>query len=146
MKKIINYKNINQKRAIVEYITGEKELIEPNKNEKISHTYDYIGDFKYNKDLDTQVALVKIELGNKLRKKDTLIGYINIDGILVSDIYSIYFDKLYHIKNEELDDLIKMITNKLYYDSNNEEKKEKSAEVKLKLLFKIYGQQKNNQK
>ena len=39
MKKIINYKNINQKRAIVEYITGEKELIEPNKNEKISHTY-----------------------------------------------------------------------------------------------------------
>lgn len=143
MKKIINYKNINQKRAIVEYITGEKELIEPNKKQKISHTYDYIGEFKYNKDLDTEVALVKIELGKKLRKKDTLIGYINIDGILVSDIYSIYLDKLYHIKNEELDNLIEMISNKLYYDSNNEEKKENEAIMKMKLLLKINKQQNN---
>lgn len=143
MKKIINYKNINQKRAIVEYITGEKELIEPNKKQKISHTYDYIGEFKYNKDLDTEVALVKIELGKKLRKKDTLIGYINIDGILVSDIYSIYLDKLYHIQNEELDNLIEMISNKLYYDSNNEEKKENEAIMKMKLLLKINKQQNN---
>ena len=39
MKQIKNYKNINQKRAVVEYITGEKELIETKKNKKLSHTY-----------------------------------------------------------------------------------------------------------
>lgn len=149
MKQIKNYKNINQKRAVVEYITGEKELIETKKNQKLSHTYDYIGEFKYNEDLNTEVALVKIELGKNLRKKDTLIGYINIDGILISDIYSIYLDELYHIKNEKLDELINMIYNKLYYDSQKEEKKEEQAITKLRLLFRIYKEQnskKNNNK
>ena len=149
MKQIKNYNNINQKRAVVEYITGEKELIETKKNQKLSHTSDYIGEFKYNEDLNTEVALVKIELGKNLRKKDTLIGYINIDGILISDIYSIYLDELYHIKNEKLDELINMIYNKLYYDSQKEEKKEEQAITKLRLLFRIYKEQnskKNNNK
>ena len=88
-------------------------------------------------------------LGKNLRKKDTLIGYINIDGILISDIYSIYLDELYHIKNEKLDELINMIYNKLYYDSQKEEKKEEQAITKLRLLFRIYKEQnskKNNNK
>lgn len=139
-RQIVNYRSVNQKRAIVEYMNGEKTLFDTSTNKDISHPYDEISDFKYNEDLNTEVSLVKLNIGKNLRRKDTLIGYINIEGKLVSDIYSIYFDKLYNVTDEKLDDLTKVIYDKLFCDSKVEEQKEKEATLKMSLLFKINKQ------
>lgn len=136
-RQIVNYRSVNQKRAIVEYMNGEKTLFDTSTNKDISHPYDEISDFKYNEDLNTEVSLVKLNIGKNLRRKDTLIGYINIEGKLVSNIYSIYFDKLYNVTDEKLDDLTKVIYDKLFCDSKVEEQKEKEATLKMSLLFKI---------
>lgn len=136
-KQITNYKSINQKRAVVEYINGEKTLIDTKTNKDLSHPYNEISDFKYNKDLNTEVSLVKLNIGKNLRRKDTLIGYINIDGKLISNIYSIYFDKLFNVTDENLDDLTRTIYNKLFKESKIEEQKEEEAIIKMALLFKI---------
>lgn len=139
-RQIVNYRSVNQKRAIVEYMNGEKTLFDTSTNKDISHPYDEISDFKYNEDLNTEVSLVKLNIGKNLRRKDTLIGYINIEGKLVSNIYSIYFDKLYNVTDEKLDDLTKVIYDKLFCDSKLEEQKEKEATLKMSLLFKINKQ------
>mgnify|MGYP004525761577 CR=1 FL=1 len=139
-RQIVNYRSVNQKRAIVEYMNGEKTLFDTSTNKDISHPYDEISDFKYNEDLNTEVSLVKLNIGKNLRRKDTLIGYINIEGKLVSNIYSIYFDKLYNVTDEKLDDLTKVIYDKLFCDSKVEEQKEKEATLKMSLLFKINKQ------
>lgn len=139
-RQIVNYRSVNQKRAIVEYMNGEKTLLDTSTNKDISHPYDEISDFKYNEDLNTEVSLVKLNIGKNLRRKDTLIGYINIDGKLVSNIYSIYFDKLYNVTDEKLDDLTKVIYDKLFCDSKVEEQKEKDAILKMSLLFRINKQ------
>lgn len=139
-RQIVNYRSVNQKRAIVEYMNGEKTLFDTSTNKDISHPYDEISDFKYNEDLNTEVSLVKLNIGKNLRRKDTLIGYINIEGKLVSNIYSIYFDKLYNVTDEKLDDLTKEIYDKLFCDSKLEEQKEKEATLKMSLLFKINKQ------
>lgn len=139
-RQIVNYRSVNQKRAIVEYMNGEKTLFDTSTNKDISHPYDEISDFKYNEDLNTEVSLVKLNIGKNLRRKDTLIGYINIEGKLVSNIYSIYFDKLYNVTDEKLDDLTKVIYDKLFCDSKVEEQKEKEATLKMSLLFRINKQ------
>ena len=136
-RQIVNYRSVNQKRAIVEYMNGEKTLFDTSTNKDISHPYDEISDFKYNVDLNTEVSLVKLNIGKNLRRKDTLIGYINIEGKLVSNIYSIYFDKLYNVTDEKLNDLTKIIYDKLFCDSKVEEQKEKDAILKMSLLFRI---------
>ena len=145
-RQIVNYRSVNQKRAIVEYMNGEKTLFDTSTNKDISHPYDEISDFKYNEDLNTEVSLVKLNIGKNLRRKDTLIGYINIEGKLVSNIYSIYFDKLYNVTDEKLDDLTKVIYDKLFCDSKVEEQKEKEATLKMSLLFKINKQSLNQSK
>ena len=139
-RQIVNYRSVNQKRAIVEYMNGEKTLFDTSTNKDISHPYDEISDFKYNEDLNTEVSLVKLNIGKNLIRKHTLIGYINIEGKLVSNIYSIYFDKLYNVTDEKLDDLTKVIYDKLFCDSKVEEQKEKEATLKMSLLFKINKQ------
>ena len=136
-RQIVNYRSVNQKKAIVEYMNGEKTLFDTSTNKDISHPYDEISDFKYNEDLNTEVSLVKLNIGKNLRRKDTLIGYIKIEGKLVSNIYSIYFDKLYNVTDEKLNDLTKIIYDKLFCDSKVEEQKEKDAILKMSLLFRI---------
>lgn len=136
-RQIVNYRSVNQKKAIVEYMNGEKTLFDTSTNKDISHPYDEISDFEYNEDLNTEVSLVKLNIGKNLRRKDTLIGYINIEGKLVSNIYSIYFDKLYNVTDEKLNDLTKIIYDKLFCDSKVEEQKEKDAILKMSLLFRI---------
>lgn len=136
-KQIVNYKSINDTRAIVEYMNGEKVLYDTTKNIDISYPYDEINDFVYNKDINKMVSLVKLNIGKNLRKKDTLLGYIDIDGNIVSNIYSISFDKFYNIKEYDLDKITKMIYDKLYCLSKVEEQKEEDAILKLSLLFKI---------
>ena len=136
-KQIVNYKSINDTRAIVEYMNGEKVLYDTTKNIDISYPYDEINDFVYNKDINKMVSLVKLNIGKNLRKKDTLLGYIDLDGNIVSNIYSISFDKFYNIKEYDLDKITKMIYDKLYCLSKVEEQKEEDAILKLSLLFKI---------
>lgn len=135
-RQIVNYKNISENRAVIKYIDNKYCLINMKTNKQISHDYDYISEFNYNEDAKTLVALVKICVGQGIRKKDTLIGYMDIEGSLAPFIYSVHFDKLFNIENKNIDELIKMIQNKLLYESNIEEKKENEAINKIKLLFK----------
>lgn len=136
-KHIVNYKSINDSTAVVEYMNGEKVLYDTKKNKDISYPYDEINDFVYNKDINKMISLVKLNIGKNLRKKDTLLGYIDIEGNIVSNIYSISFDKFYNIKEYDLDKLSKMIYDKLYCLSKVEQQKEEEAILKLSLLFKI---------
>lgn len=136
--KIIGAKKINENRKVLKYMNGDLFLSDSDNN-RISLFYDYIGDFNYNEDLKTLVAIVKINIGSSLRKNDVLIGYINIDGKLVSSLYSVYFDKFFSATDDEVGSLINSIYNRLFYESNIEEEKEKSAILKMKLLFKENG-------
>ena len=81
MKKYITkYKNIKNNKNIVLYNDNTLALREGSK--EISNIYNYIGNFEYNEDLKMDVALVKKNVGTTI--KDTLIGYINLDGKLQS--------------------------------------------------------------
>lgn len=135
-RQIIDYKKINENRAVIKYIDGKYSLINIETNKKISKDYDYISEFNYNEDLKTLVALVKICIGQGIRKKDTLIGYMNVDGSLTPIVYSMHYDEYFNIEGKNIDELIGFIQNKLIYESNIEERKENEAINKIKLLFK----------
>lgn len=123
---------INDNRRVLKMQDGMFCLADCNK--RISCFFDFIDDFKYNEDLDNYVAMVKINIGKFLRKKDTLIGFIDIDGNFVSNFYSVYFDKFFNVTDMNI--LINNIYDRLFYESNIEENKENSAIKKMKLLFK----------
>lgn len=131
--KTIEAKKINEKRKVLKFMNDEYCIVD-NNQKRISRIYNYIDNFYYNKDVNELIALAKIKIRSS-RKKDTLIGYINADGKFISNIYSVYFNELYDISDNEVDDLIRSIYNQLSYESNYEEKNEKSAIVKMKLLL-----------
>ena len=58
-------------------------------------------------------------------------------GEYLDSTYEIDFDKLYNVTDEKLNDLTKIIYDKLFCDSKVEEQKEKDAILKMSLLFKI---------
>lgn len=127
-KVILKFKKVSNTKNVVTYMNGTMVLTENHK--EISRIYDYIGDFKYNDDLKSSVALVKKSVGSKV--KDTLISYINLDGNLFSYVYSTYFDKYY--KDLDMDEIVKKISADLEYDCRIKNLKEEEAVKKVLLL------------
>lgn len=127
-KIILKFKKVSNTKNVVTYMNGTMVLTENHK--EISRIYDYIGDFKYNDDLKSSVALVKKSVGSKV--KDTLISYINLDGNLFSYVYSTYFDKYY--KDLDMDEIVKKISADLEYDCRIKNLKEEEAVKKVLLL------------
>lgn len=132
--KVNFYKKINDNRIVVGYTNGKYRISETNGKE-LSYLFDYIGEFKYDDDLKDKFALAKINLGQNLRKKDTLMFFINNDGKVISYIYSLYYDKIFETKN--LEKLIDKLNYELYCESKNEDKRENEGINKIKLLVKI---------
>ena len=127
-KIILKFKKVSNTKNVVTYMNGTMVLTENHK--ETSRIYDYIGDFKYNDDLKSSVALVKKSVGSKV--KDTLISYINLDGNLFSYVYSTYFDKYY--KDLDMDEIVKKISADLEYDCRIKNLKEEEAVKKVLLL------------
>ena len=134
MKKYITkYKNIKNNKNIVLYNDNTLALREGSK--EISNIYDYIGNFEYNEDLKMDVALVKKNVGTTI--KDTLIGYINLDGKLQSYLYSMYFDKVFCADNDSFEKLVQSIEKYLEVENKTKENKKEQGIRKVLLLAKI---------
>ena len=81
------------------------------------------------------VALVKKNVGTTI--KDTLIGYINLDGKLQSYLYSMYFDKVFCADNDSFEKLVQSIEKYLEVENKNKENKKEQGIRKVLLLAKI---------
>ncbi len=130
---ILKFKNVGNRKSIVTFADGKMALLENHK--EISARYDSISDFKYDDDLNMSVAVVKKSIGDDV--KDTLFGYIDSEGNLLSYIYSTYFDKVFCTSNENLDSLVQYIENHLKIESNLLNSRKEKGIKKILLLSKI---------
>lgn len=130
---ILKFKNVANRKSIVTFADGKMALLENHK--EISARYDSISDFKYDDDLNMSVAVVKKSIGDDVN--DTLFGYIDSEGNLLSYIYSTYFDKVFCTSNENLDSLVQYIENHLKIESNLLNSRKEKGIKKILLLSKI---------
>ena len=132
---IVEIENVNDNCEIRKFSSGVSELWA--NNEKISYSFSKIGKFVYDKDVDDLISFVEIKLGRSLSLSDRLIGIININGELVSPLYSERYDEMYFQKN--IDEVVDLVFHRLFIDNNLFNEKNKKAKSKMK-VFAIYTQ------
>lgn len=129
---IVEIENVNDNCEIRKFSSGVSELWA--NNEKISYSFSKIGKFVYDKDVDDLISFVEIKLGRSLSLSDRLIGIININGELVSPLYSERYDEMYFQKN--IDEVVDLVFHRLFIDNNLFNEKNKKAKSKMKVFAK----------
>lgn len=135
--RIVNVTGAPLNRQIREYSSGVSELWYDGL--KKSYSFSKIGPFVYDNDVKNYFSLVEVELGQALSLKDKLIGFINIDGQMVSPLYSQRYECCFDAMNlNQFEYAVETVFDRLFIDSIAFDQKNSDAREKIKCLAKCY--------